>query len=422
MKIKKIHAIQVLDSRGNPTIEVQLNTEKNQVNAIVPSGASTGDYEALELRDNKKEYGGKSVNKAIQNVNKIIAPLLKNKSVIDQEKLDVILIQKDNTSNKSNLGANAMLAVSMATTRAAAKENKLPLYKYISQKTKSKISLPLPFANVINGGVHAGNDLEFQEFMIVPTGAKSFSQATQMISETYHVLKEIIKNKYGKNAVNVGDEGGFAPPISKPEEALNLIVEAIKKANYQNKIKIAMDPAASEFYDKKIKTYTKNKWTSKQLENVYIKLIQKYPIISLEDPFDQDDFNAWKSITNNKDIKQKKIQIVGDDLTVSNPARVQLAIENKLCNALLLKINQIGTITEALLSAEIAMEAGWKVMVSHRSGETEDSFISDFATGIGCGQIKLGAPCRGERTAKYNQLLRIEDELGKSSKFFKFKN
>jgi len=414
-QIKKIYARQILDSRGNPTIEVELTTNSGMVRAIVPSGASTGTYEALEMRDNTKEYNGKSVKNAIQNINKIIFPLLKGKSVLNQKQIDELLIAKDNTPNKTRLGANAILAVSMAVTRSAALEKKIPLYKYISKlydaKNTKKLILPIPYANVINGGVHAGNDLEFQEFMIVPIGAKSFSEATQMISETYHILKKIIEKKYGKNATNVGDEGGFAPPINSPEQALDLIVEAIAQAKYKNKIKIAMDVASSEFYDKKTKKYTKNKLNSKQLMNHYEKLIKKYPIISIEDPFEQDDFKSWKEIMNNKTIKNKKIQIVGDDLTVSNPARVQLAIDEKLCNNLLLKINQIGTITESLISARIAMDAGWKVMVSHRSGESEDTFIADLAVGINCGKIKIGAPCRTERTSKYNQLIRIEEEL-----------
>ncbi|MGE0793095.1 MAG: phosphopyruvate hydratase [Candidatus Woesearchaeota archaeon] len=414
MKIEKIHARQVLDSRGNPTIEAIMKTKNSLVSAIVPSGASTGAHEALELRDNQKVYHGKSVTKAINNVNKKIYSLLKNKIITNQKQVDELLIKEDNTVNKSRFGANSILSVSMCTTRALSTENKIQLYKYIAKifQTK-KIILPKVYANVINGGVHAGNELEIQEFMIVPTNAKTFSESIQMVAETYQTLKEIIKNKYGKNAINVGDEGGFAPPISTAEQALDLLTLAIKQAKYEGKLKIAIDAAASEFYNIKTKTYTKQKLTSKQLEEYYVKLIKKYPIVSLEDPFEQDDFQAWKSITNNKTIKQKKVQIVGDDLTVSNPARVQFAIDNKLCNALLLKINQIGTITEALLAAKTAMDAGWNVMVSHRSGETEDTFIADLAVGLSCGQLKLGAPCRTERVAKYNQLLRIEEELGK---------
>jgi enolase len=422
-KIKKIYARQILDSRGNPTIETIMQTDDGSFSAIVPSGASTGIHEALELRDNNKSYNGKGVTKAIKNIEKDLFHLLKNQSVKNQKLIDEMMIKKDDTPNKSRFGANAILSVSMVASRAGAYSHGYFLYEYISKLFGTKkIILPLPFCNVINGGVHAGNGLEFQEFMIVPVGAKSFSQATQMVSETYHILKEIIKEKYGKNATNVGDEGGFAPPLTSPEEALDLLVLAIKKAKYQNKIKIAMDVAASEFYNKKTKTYTKHNLTSKELEHYYIRLITKYPIISLEDPFEQDDFAAWKDITKNEIIKKKKIQIVGDDLTVSNPARVQLAIDNKLCNSLLLKINQIGTITESLLAARIAMDAGWNVMVSHRSGETEDTYIADLAVGLACGQLKLGAPCRTERTSKYNQLIRIEESLGRNAKLASFNN
>ncbi len=414
-KIQKIHARQILDSRGNPTIQVELTTKKGKVSAMVPSGASTGEDEALELRDNKKEYNGKSVKKAINNINKIIAPMLKGESVLDQENIDVIMIRKDSTPNKRKLGANAILAVSMAIMRAAALENNIELYQYIAKKLKTKnYILPIPYANVINGGVHAGNDLEFQEFMIVPVGAKSFTEATQMISETYHKIKTILEKKFGKEATNVGDEGGFAPPIKKPEQALDILVQAIEDAGYTGKIKIAIDVAASEYYNKG--RYFRKKFKGEKLIKYYDKLLNKYPIISIEDPFDQNDFDIWKIFTS---LNSKKYQIVGDDLTVTNPAKVQFAADQKLCNSLLLKINQIGTISEALFAAECAIGSGWNVMVSHRSGETEDPFIADLAVGLGCGQLKLGAPCRSDRTSKYNRLLKIEDDLGKKAKFNK---
>lgn len=421
--IKKINARQILDSRGNPTVEARIWSSRAYGVAKVPSGASTGIHEALELRDNNKAYGGKSVLKAVRNINKTISSSLVGKSFTSQQKLDQFLIDLDATVNKAKLGENAILAVSMAFSRLLADSNKIPLYKQLAKEmcmfnntsfsATKKFVIPVPFANVLNGGVHAGNDLEMQEFMIVPVGAQSFAQATQMIAETYHTLKHIIEKKYGKNATNVGDEGGFAPPLQKAEDALKLIVRAIKKSGYEGKIKIAMDTAASEFYKNKI--YLNQGLSSQQLASYYESLLKKYPIISLEDPFDQDDFKAWQQFT---EKNTKKLQIVGDDLTVTNPARVQLAVDMKLCNSLLLKVNQIGTISESITSAFIAKNNGWSVMVSHRSGETQDSFIADLAVGLGTGQIKLGAPCRSDRVAKYNRLLEIEEDLGKRATYF----
>lgn len=418
VKIISGKARQVLDSRGNPTVEVTLATTRFQESAIVPSGASTGIHEALELRDGASAYGGKSVLKAVNNVNKKILPKLKEKSFSSQKDLDRFLLELDGTVNKAKLGENAILATSMAFSRILAKSKKIPLYQQLANDFENKsLSLPMPFANVINGGVHAGNELEMQEFMIVPHKAKSFSHATQMVAETYHHLKKIIVKKYGKNAANVGDEGGFAPPISTARQALDLLSKTIEEVGYQKDLSFAMDPAASEYYDKKQNTYLQKGLSPAKMQSYYEGLIEKYPIISLEDPFDQDDFESWKSFTKKNG---SKLQIVGDDLTVTNPTRVQLAADQKLCNALLLKINQIGTITESLSAASIAKARKWNVMVSHRSGETESTYIADLSVGLGMGQIKIGAPCRSDRVAKYNRLLRIEEFLGRRAKLSRF--
>ncbi len=420
IKITNIRAREILDSRGNPTIEVDVFVGNNgnsksknnkKYTAAVPSGASTGTHEALELRDGGKRYLGKGVLTAVKNVNSKIAPLLLGKDCTQQGEIDKLMLKADGTKNKSKLGANAILGVSLACARAGAGENGKELHQHIhsllSAKTKSKMSLPRPFFNVINGGMHAGNSLPFQEFMISPK-AKTFSEALRMGAEVYHHLKKIIGDKYGKLAINVGDEGGFAPPIKTAEEGLELLVTAIKAAGYFGKVEVAMDCAASEFY-KNGNYYAPRKMTSGQLINYYLKLLKKYPIISIEDPFEQEDFKSYAELR--KKSEKSGIQIVGDDLTVTNVTRITTAIQKKSCNCLLLKVNQIGTLTEALQAVALAYSAGWKVMVSHRSGETEDTFIADLAVGIGCGQIKSGAPCRGERTAKYNQLLRIEEEF-----------
>lgn len=422
--VTKINARQVLDSRGNPTIEVDVFSNLSMGRAMVPSGASTGKFEAIELRDNKKDYQGKSVLTAVNNVNKIISNQIIGKEILNQKLIDDTMIKSDGTSNKSKLGANAILGISLACSRCAAQSINIPHFKYLNNiynndysykkdyETK-KFVMPIPFANVINGGKHASSDLMLQEFMIVPVKAKSFSEATRFTAETYHVLKETIVKKYGKTAVNVGDEGGFAPPLNSPEEALDLLTEAIKTAGYKGKIKIAMDCAASEYYKNNnyfpIKDRAKNK--ADMLEYYEI-LKKKYDIISIEDPFDQEDYESFANFT----ARNKKFQIVGDDLLVTNTEKMSMGISKKLCNALLLKVNQIGTVTEAMKAAKLAQTNKWNVMVSHRSGETEDAYIADLAVALNCGQIKLGAPCRGERTAKYNQLLRIEEELGNSAK------
>jgi enolase len=412
MNITKLYARQVLDSRGNPTIEVEAYFNNIKASAIVPSGASTGKYEALELRDGKSSYGGKSVQKAVDNVNNIISKKVVGLSFLDQKSLDEFLIKLDGTPNKSRLGANAILGVSMAVARLAALIKQKPLYQYIGELSNTApkdYKMPIPFANIINGGKHAGSSLKMQEFMISPIGARSFKDAVRMCSETYHTLKKIIEEKYGKAATNVGDEGGFAPQLSTPEQALDLITEAIKKAGYKGFVKIAMDCAASEFYDSADNTYVMDrKYSGQEMIDYYVRLLKAYPIISIEDPFDQDDFDSWAKLT--AIAEKMKIPIIGDDLLVTNTARINTAIEKRLCNALLLKLNQIGTVTEAIAAAKLAMSKGWKVMVSHRSGETEDTFIADLAVGLGCGHIKLGAPCRTERVAKYNQLIRIEED------------
>ena len=406
--ITNIKAREILDSRGNPTLEVDLFTKKSMERAAVPSGASTGKHEAVELRDGGKRYLGKGLQKAIKNVNEEIFPLLKGKSCLLQKEIDQIMIKHDGTDNKRKFGANAILVVSLAAARAASVEKKKFLFQYLHDlaKVNRKPILPRPFFNVINGGKHAGNDLAFQEFMIAPK-AKSFAEALRIGSEVYHVLKKVIERKYGKEATNVGDEGGFAPPLKRAEQALDLMREAIDKAGYKGKVDLAIDCAASEFYQKGY-YYLPIKMNTKQLLAYYIHLIKKYKIISLEDPFEQEDFTSFAELR-----RKSKIQIVGDDLTVTNIKRIQKAITEKSCNCLLLKVNQIGTLTEALDAVNLAYSNGWKVMVSHRSGETEDTFIADLAVGIGCGMIKAGAPCRGERIAKYNRLLRIEEVLKK---------
>ncbi|KAJ3203938.1 hypothetical protein HDU67_009853 [Dinochytrium kinnereticum] len=423
MPISKIHARQIFDSRGNPTVEVEVTTEQGTFRAAVPSGASTGVHEALELRDGDKgAYVGKGVLTAVSNVNAVIAPALINSgiNVADQEAIDAFMIKLDGTKNKEKLGANAILGVSLAVARAGAASKNLPLYAHLAELAgnKAPFVLPVPAFNVINGGSHAGNKLAMQEFMILPTGASSFSEAMKIGSEVYHALKSVIKKKYGQDATNVGDEGGFAPNIQDNKEGLELLKVAIAQAGYTDKIKIGMDVAASEFYkDGKYDLDFKNPnsdaskhLTGEELAKLYHSFIAEYPIVSIEDPFDQDDWESYHKFTSSTEI-----QIVGDDLTVTNPERIQTAIEKKACSGLLLKVNQIGTVTESIKAAKMAQGDGWGVMVSHRSGETEDTFIADLVVGLKTGQIKTGAPCRSERLAKYNQLLRIEEELGSNA-------
>uniref|UniRef100_G3MM94 Enolase n=2 Tax=Amblyomma TaxID=6942 RepID=G3MM94_AMBMU len=419
MPIKRIYARQIFDSRGNPTVEVDLLTEKGLFRAAVPSGASTGIHEALELRDgDKSKYMGKGVSKAVNNVNQVIGPQLIGKGfdVTDQTKIDEFMLELDGTENKGNLGANAILGVSLAVCKAGAAQKGVPLYRHIADLAgNSKVVMPVPAFNVINGGSHAGNKLAMQEFMILPTGASSFTEAMRIGSEVYHNLKSVIKQKFGLDATAVGDEGGFAPNILDNKEALELIKEAISKAGYEGKVEIGMDVAASEFYkdgkydlDFKNPNSDPNSYLSReQLKEVYEDYIRSYPIVSIEDPFEQDDWDAWTALNT-----ATQIQIVGDDLTVTNPKRIQTAVDKNACNCLLLKVNQIGSVTESIRAHQLAKKNGWGTMVSHRSGETEDSTIADIVVGLSTGQIKTGAPCRSERLCKYNQLLRIEEQLG----------
>merc|ERR1712223_1550444 len=423
MPIKKIHARQIYDSRGNPTVEVDLTTEKGIFRAAVPSGASTGIYEALELRDKADTWHGKGVQKAVHNINNMIAPEIVAKCMdpVEQKEIDDMMLKMDDTDNKNNLGANAILGVSMAVCKAGAAHKGVPLYRHIADLAGMKeVIMPVPAFNVINGGSHAGNKLAMQEFMILPVGASNFSEAMKMGSETYHHLKAAIKKKYGLDATAVGDEGGFAPNFQNNEEAIKLCVGAIEKAGYTGKIKIGMDVAASEFHkegkydlDFKNKDSKPEDWiTSDALCDMYKGFINDAPVVSIEDPFDQDDWAGWSKLT-----AETEIQIVGDDLTVTNPKRIQMAVDKKSCNCLLLKVNQIGSVTESIAAHNLGKTNGWGTMVSHRSGETEDCFIADLVVGLGTGQIKTGAPCRSERLAKYNQLLRIEEELGSTAKY-----
>ncbi len=413
-KITSVKARQILDSRGNPTVEVEVNTKNSCARASVPSGVSTGKHEAFELRDNSKEFQGLSVNKAVNNVNKIIAKKLIGKEIQDQEDIDNFLIKIDGTKNKSKLGANAILGVSMAVCRAASKEKNHKLYEYIAKLYDiKKFILPIPAFNIIEGGKHAGNSLDFQEFMIWPVKIKTFSEALRIGSEIYHELKEVIKKKYGKSAINVGDEGGFAPPLTCYEEAFDLIIDAANKLGYENKIKLGIDVAATSFYRNGKYYLEGNELSSNDLLDRYEEMSNVYPLISIEDPFYEEDFESFARLVK----KVKHCQIVGDDLLTTNVERIQKAIVQGSCNCLLLKLNQIGTVTEALNAAKLVINDGWNIMVSHRGGETTDDFISDLAVGISSGQIKSGAPCRGERVAKYNQLLRIEEDLGRKAKY-----
>ncbi|KAK6459807.1 enolase I [Scheffersomyces xylosifermentans] len=426
MTVSKVFARYVYDSRGNPTVEVDLHTEKGLFRAIVPSGASTGVHEALELRDgDKSKWLGKGVLKAVGNVNDIIAPAFvkANLDIKNQKAVDKFLNSLDGTPNKSKLGANAILGVSLAAAKAGAAEKIVPFYKHLSDLSganQDPFVLPVPFQNVLNGGTHAGGSLAFQEFMIVPAAAPSFSEALRINTEVYHTLKSLAKKKYGLSAGNVGDEGGVAPDINTANEALDLITEAIDQAGYTGQVGIALDPASSEFYhDDKYDLDFKNpnsdpsKWlTGEELGDLYLKLIDTYPIVNLEDPFAEDDWDSWVKFFPKV---ANKLQIVADDLTVTNPIRIKTAVDKKAANALLLKVNQIGTLTESIQAANDSYAAGWGVMVSHRSGETEDTTIADIAVGLRTGQIKTGAPARSERLAKLNQILRIEEELGEKA-------
>jgi enolase len=416
-KISHIKAREILDSRGNPTIEVEVWLESGFYGrASIPSGASTGKHEALELRDkDPKRYFGKGVQKAVFNVNEIIAPQLEGFESSKQVEIDQMLCELDGTENKSKLGANAILGVSLACAKATAEEFGLPLFAYIGGLRAR--TLPVPFMNIINGGAHADNPLDFQEFMIVPWGGDSFSTALRMGAETYHSLKSLLKEK--GLSTSIGDEGGFAPQIKSPEEALDFLVKAIEKAGYKpgEDIAIAMDVAPSELYEGKgIYNFSGlgEKMDREELLKYYEKLVKNYPIILIEDPFAEDDPEGFKLITKSLG---NKIQIVGDDIFVTNPKRIEWGIKEKLANAVLIKLNQIGTLTETISAVELAYKNHWNCMISHRSGETEDTFIADLAVALNTGQIKTGAPARSERVAKFNQFLRIEEYLGSAAIF-----
>jgi len=417
-KITKIHAREVLDSRGNPTVEVEVTTEKGFGRAIVPSGASTGVHEAVELRDgDKARYGGKGVLKAVSNVDEEIAGELAGMESEDQKALDEKMIALDGTPNKGRLGANAILGVSMAVARASANEQGVKLYEYLNPDAKL---LPLPMMNIVNGGVHADSGLDIQEFMILPVGGEKFSEALRIGAEVFHTLKGILKNK--GFSTSVGDEGGFAPNFESHEQALELIVQAIEKAGYKpwKEVMIALDAAASEFFDKETGKYNINvegkheSLTSGDLTSYYDILLRKFPIISVEDPFDEDD---WDGFSKMMASTGKTIQIMGDDLLVTNMERLKRGIDEKVANSILIKLNQIGSLTETIGAIEMAKKAGWTNVVSHRSGETEDTIIADFAVAMETGQIKTGSLSRTDRVAKYNQLLRIEEWLGDKAEF-----
>lgn len=415
--IKKVHARQIMDSRGNPTIECDiLLTDGSFGRAAVPSGASTGSFEAIELRDGDTNYMGRGVLHAVKNVNKIIAPAIIGMDATKQNKIDKIMLALDGTENKSKLGANAILSVSLAVAHAAANAKHIPLYKYIAKiyGTKKPCVLPRPMMNIINGGAHADNGLDAQEFMIIPNGAKSESNAIRMGSEVFHHLKTILK-KHG-NSTNVGDEGGFAPNFDSTRKALDTIMTAIKSAGYKPgiEISIGLDVASSEFYHDGKYYFEGKKLSSAQMIAFYEKLISKYPIISIEDALAEEDWDSWKILT--KKIG-KKCQLVGDDLFVTNPSRLKRGIKMGVANAILIKVNQIGTLTETLCAIKMAQDAKYGVVISHRSGETEDTTIADLAVATNAGQIKTGSMSRTDRMAKYNQLLRIEEELDKSAKY-----
>ncbi len=416
-EIKKIKAREVLDSRGNPTVEVDVVTENGVFRAMTPSGASAGQHEALELRDgDKSRYLGKGTLKAVENVNKIIAPKLISLDPVAQETIDTIMLKLDGTENKDNLGANAILPVSMAICKAGAASKDLALYRYIGELNGIlPHMLPVPMCNVINGGKHAGQENSIQEHMLMPTGAKCFYEGIRMVSESYHHLAKLLKNKYGASGVLIGDEGGFAPTqMITIEDRLDIMLKAVDQAGYEGLIKIALDPASSEFfYDGKYKIGKKS-YSGEQMVDFYVDLCKKYPIISIEDGLAEDDWESWILMTKKLGTK---VQIVGDDLFVTNTKRIKKGIEVGAANSVLIKLNQIGSVTETLNAIKMTHDQGWTAIVSHRSGETEDSFIADFVVGTSAGQIKTGAPARSDRNAKYNQLLRIEEDLAEEAEY-----
>ncbi|MBE6857291.1 MAG: phosphopyruvate hydratase [Ruminococcus sp.] len=415
VRIEKICGFEVLDSRGNPTVRAEVMLSDGTIaGASVPSGASTGIFEASELRDGNDRYNGKGVLKAVGNINKVIAPLLKGQNPADIQRIDEMMICADGTANKSKLGANAILAVSLACAKASAKHYRLPLYRFIGGA--NAVRLPVPMMNILNGGAHAKNNIDIQEFMIMPVGACCFREALRMGSEIYHALGKVLSEKNLSTAV--GDEGGYAPDLSSDEEAIEVIITAIERAGYNTeKVRIALDVASSEWYDNGIYRLPKRKinMTANELISYWSDLAQKYPIVSLEDPLGEEDYNGWSELT---EKLGGKLQLVGDDLFVTNPAYIRKGIDLKAGNAVLIKYNQIGTLSEALEAIRLSANNGYRTIVSHRSGETEETAIADIAVAVNAGQIKTGAPCRSDRTAKYNRLLRIEADITKPQYFF----
>jgi len=416
VKIRQIVAREILDSRGNPTVEVDVRLAGGELGrAAVPSGASTGEHEALELRDGKRRYLGKGVTKAVGNVNKMIAPALKGRDPRRQEAIDGLLLDLDGTPTKRKLGANAILGVSLAVARAAANAAGEPLFRYLGGK--QAVTLPVPMMNILNGGAHADSSVDLQEFMVMPVGGRTFAEALRIGTEVFHTLKKVLKERgYG---TAVGDEGGFAPSLRSNQEAVELILEAIELAGYKagRQVALALDPAASEFYEDGAYVFRKSdgsRRTSAEMIDFYADWSQRYPIVSIEDGLAEDDWGGWRDLTTRLGRKQ---QLVGDDVFVTNPTRLRRGIEGGVANSILIKLNQIGTLTETLETIRMAKAAGYTTVISHRSGETEDSTIADLAVAVNAGQIKTGSASRGERTAKYNQLLRIEEMLGKRAEF-----
>jgi enolase len=416
-EITSIKAREVLDSRGNPTVEVEVITENGVFRAMTPSGASAGKHEALELRDgDKTRYMGKGTLKAVNNVNKKIAPKLIGLDCCHQETIDNLMLKLDGTENKDRLGANAILPVSMAVTKAGAESKSIPLYLYIGELFGViPHKLPVPMCNVINGGKHAGQENSIQEHMLMPTGAKCFTEGIRMVSESYHHLAKLLKERFGAGGVLIGDEGGFAPAqIVDANERLELMLKAVENAGYKDKMKIALDPASSEFFYDGTYKIGKKSYSGGEMVDFYVDLCKKYPIVSIEDGLAEDDWDSWVEMTKKLGAK---VQIVGDDLFVTNTRRIKKGIELQAANSVLIKLNQIGTVTETLNAIKMAQDEGWTAVVSHRSGETEDSFIADLVVGTSAGQIKTGAPARSDRNSKYNQLIRIEEELGEKAEY-----
>ena len=417
MMIKMVRAREVLDSRGNPTVEVDLVTEKGLYRSMVPSGASAGQHEALELRDeDSKRYQGKGTLKAVHNVNAIISPKVVGMDCTSQEEVDSIMLELDGTRNKGRLGANAILAVSMAVTKAGAGAKGIPLYQHIGDLFGVKAdTMPVPMCNVINGGKHAGQENSIQEHMLMPIKAKDFKDSIRMVSESYHQLSNLLKKKYGIGATLIGDEGGFAPSqIEDVGERMDLMLKAAANAGYEGEIEIALDPASSEFFYEGTYKIGGNSYSGGELVDFYADLCKTYPILSIEDGLAEDDWDSWAEMTRKLG---SRLQIVGDDLFVTNTERIEKGIQLKCANSVLIKLNQVGSVTETLNAIKMAQGHGWTAVVSHRSGETEDNFIADLVVGTNAGQIKTGAPARSDRNAKYNQLIRIEEELGSRSRF-----